>query len=240
MKISPKMDQKIIYEFQFTIRVQKINEKKDYYSSIKESLKKAFRDHPILTYSNFERGEYEDQNMVYLILKSSFDKHFMFSGNNRAYLTNYSEQEGSLIINFSILILTTVLNYGGIRESIDYYVKDLKFLFGSAERNGVVTDITYREINKHYNETPETPPILLQEIEKIKKSIAINRALSIIILVIISSSTLYLMEKLDENTGLNKDEIENLLKSQPKLIPNDTKIEVTIKKDELTSQNSKE
>lgn len=69
------------------------------------------------------------ENFTYYVLNDLFQKRFFFTGNLKAYLTDYSEYSGSLIISFTILVVGTITNYGSIRDTIDRLAEDIEGLF---------------------------------------------------------------------------------------------------------------
>ncbi|MCL2327110.1 MAG: hypothetical protein FWC39_01215 [Bacteroidetes bacterium] len=111
-----------------------IEHKEYHFSKIKDMLK-----HSLLKYDKkFEKiqKEYEwNDNIIYDVINDRFQKHFSFLGNVKACLTDYSENRGSLVISFSVLVFGVITNYGSIRSSIDYFGEDIERLFYRSLKN---------------------------------------------------------------------------------------------------------
>ena len=80
-------------------------------------------------YDNLHYEYEKNDNVIYSVINDRLQKHFSFAGNTKAYLTDYSENRGSLLISFSVLIFGAITNYGSIRDSIDYFAEDIERLF---------------------------------------------------------------------------------------------------------------
>ncbi|MHA8072881.1 hypothetical protein V7S77_13275 [Aquirufa ecclesiirivi] len=112
--------------FKYTIRI----ENKNYtFNQIRNKLNSS-----LLEYI-FYKNEDNYQGNIYFALNEYFQRHFLITGNSKAFLTDYSENKGSLIISFTILIFGSITNYGAIRETIDYFAKDLEVLFSKSLNN---------------------------------------------------------------------------------------------------------
>lgn len=76
-----------------------------------------------------------NNNRIQLAVKEIFRRRFLSSENINAYLVDYSEEQGSLVISFTILVFGALSNYGSIRETIDYFADDLEKLFDNSLNN---------------------------------------------------------------------------------------------------------
>ncbi|WP_133054018.1 hypothetical protein, partial [Niastella yeongjuensis] len=111
--------------FKCTFRIEKENT--DYYqlkSDLSRSLVRFFE-----ISGRFRDSDNSYQNVVYGVINDIFQRRFMLTGNTQAYLTDYSERSGSLLITFSILVVGAISNYGSIRETIDYFSEDIERVF---------------------------------------------------------------------------------------------------------------
>lgn len=134
--------------FKYTIRISKADI--DYYQ-IKRELSRSFSNYFNNYYRPKDIEEYTTTNIPYIVLNDLFQKRFALAGDMNAYLTDYSENNGSLIISFTILIVGTITNYGSIRETIDYFAEDIEKLFSNALNNrydgyAVTSSIQYQNI----------------------------------------------------------------------------------------------
>lgn len=148
-----------VLRYQYKILIKKNDLKA---SQIKlEFLRKRFSN----DYYNDERLE----NPIYNYISYSFNRHFKFLGNSRAYLSNYREREGSLEISFVILILC---GYGGIRETMDYFNEDLEDFFRSDSDLDISIDYEDKspKSNKRFSKSYKTSLLQLEkQIRKIKR-----------------------------------------------------------------------
>jgi hypothetical protein len=123
--------------FKYTFHIDDIDKEKNNFYEIKRALNfslVAYNERYRRIYKQ-EKGEYI--NVLFDILNNLFQNRFLLSGGTKAYLTNYSETSGSLIISFTILIIGTVTNYGSIRETIDYFAEDIEELFDFSLNNPI-------------------------------------------------------------------------------------------------------
>ena len=82
--------------FKYTFRINRENY--DYYQirrDLSHSLVDFYENYRL--YRDFQKDEYFD-NVTYFVLNDLFRRRFLFAGNTNAYLTDYSERSGSLII----------------------------------------------------------------------------------------------------------------------------------------------
>lgn len=99
------------------------------YSIIIKDKNKGFREIAEILRSELTRFEVTRikngsfENPIRDFLKSNIDRSIAIRDNTRVYLTNYTES-GSLTIQFTLLITTRYINYGTIRQALDYLIKD--------------------------------------------------------------------------------------------------------------------
>jgi len=70
--------------------------------------------------------------IIYSVINDCLQEHFSFSGDIRAYLTDYSEKKGSFVVSFSILVIGAITNYASIRATIDRFAEDIERLFANS------------------------------------------------------------------------------------------------------------
>jgi hypothetical protein len=63
-------------------------------------------------------------NPIQEFLRNNIDRSIIIRENTRIYFLNYREKEGSLKIEFTLLVITTYINYAQIRQALDSLVKD--------------------------------------------------------------------------------------------------------------------
>lgn len=136
--------------FKYTFRIDK--DKYEFYQ-IRHDLSHALVEH-LENYGRFREFQKEEyyQGATYFVLNDLFQRRFIFAGNTNAYLTDYSENRGSLIISFTVLIVGAITNYGSIRETIDYFAEDIERLFSNSLDNwttGYTVTSNIQEQNNH-------------------------------------------------------------------------------------------
>ncbi|MBK7028997.1 MAG: hypothetical protein IPH45_07225 [Bacteroidales bacterium] len=57
-------------------------------------------------------------------MRTNIERSILIRENTRIYFLSYREKEGSLHIEFSLLVITSYINFGPIRQALDYLVKD--------------------------------------------------------------------------------------------------------------------
>lgn len=219
------LDEQIISEFDFTIKI-KSDEKNDFFYIKREISRIDYRFFSPRQKS-FQK-EIEFSNIPYLLLKYSFDKHFRFLGENKAYLTNYSEKEGSFIMDFTVLIIQSAIAYGGIRETIDYFVDDLEFMFSRNLPNDFKTKVNYKERRKlkksEINKNAKFNSILQQT----ERKVFINRIIIGITLFFVIFGITYHIGNNNDAEFVTKSELESSIEKVNNRPLDNAKIEVYI------------
>lgn len=218
-------NEQIIFEFDFRITI-KSSEKDDFYY-IKNKVSQI---HYSFYFKNSDSLliESEFSNIPYLILKSQFDKHFRFLG-GKAYLSNYVEEQGSFVMQFTILIVQSALAYGGIRETIDYFVDDLEMFFKGSLSNDFKTKVTYKEKRKVRKRDRGTFQELDSTIRNIERNLFINRIIIGVTLFFLIIGITYILNIYNDDNFVTKEKYESDFKSQGTNPLENTKIEVFIK-----------
>ena len=66
----------------------------------------------------------ETENPIQEYLRTNIERSIIVQGNTRIYFLDYKEREGSLKIEFTLLVITNSANFTQIRQSLDNVVKD--------------------------------------------------------------------------------------------------------------------
>lgn len=188
-----------------------------------------------------ERKFVEDEfytNAPQRFINTAFTKHFKFSGNGKAYLSDYHEKEGSLIIAFTIVIVGTVLNYGGIRETIDYFADDLEKVCEMAMGDRYLINVEHNEKKKVINTSNSNSGAQLgssnsklgnASFQSLLKKVTVNRIMiggTIFLLLLLFS--INILQQPEFNKSENKQDIENLIDEKFKKLQRDQRIDEII------------
>jgi len=66
----------------------------------------------------------ESANPIQEFLRSNIERSIIRSENTQIYFINYREKEGSLRVEFTLLVITSSINYAPTRQALDYLIKD--------------------------------------------------------------------------------------------------------------------
>jgi len=66
----------------------------------------------------------ESGNPIQEFLRSNIERSIITHENTQIYFINYKEKEGSLRIEFTLLIITNTINFAPTRQALDYLIKD--------------------------------------------------------------------------------------------------------------------
>ena len=99
-----------VIECEFTVRIEHIQKEQNSYQIKRELSSMIRRRYEYLYHKDFDE-ELRDSFMRMRLVQQAFQKHFKFLGDKKAYLTDYREVEGSLIITFSVVIVGAFANY---------------------------------------------------------------------------------------------------------------------------------
>jgi len=81
-------------------------------------------------YNNDKRNiEFERENAIEQFIKTTIANSIGFRADSKIYIIDYKEREGSFIIDFSVLIVSSFIAYGSIRQSLDYFMKEVSEYF---------------------------------------------------------------------------------------------------------------
>jgi len=106
-----------IREIEFSIRI------KDKDSSFTEILE-LLKDELTVFRNNVRPGRKGIENPVRDFIQTNIERSIILRENTRVYFLNYKEKEGSLRINFTLLVVTDFINYASLRQSLDSLIKD--------------------------------------------------------------------------------------------------------------------
>ena len=66
----------------------------------------------------------EAGNPIQEFLRSNIERSIITRENTQIYFINYKEKEGSLRIEFTLLVITNSINFAPTRQALDYLIKD--------------------------------------------------------------------------------------------------------------------
>jgi hypothetical protein len=66
----------------------------------------------------------EAGNPIQEFLRSNIERSIITRENTQIYFINYKEKDGSLRIEFTLLVITNSINYAPTRQALDYLIKD--------------------------------------------------------------------------------------------------------------------
>ena len=66
----------------------------------------------------------ESANPIQEFLRSNIERSIITHENTQIYFINYREKEGSLRIEFTLLVITSDINFPPTRQALDYLIKD--------------------------------------------------------------------------------------------------------------------
>ncbi|MGB0177777.1 MAG: hypothetical protein ACPF9D_11470 [Owenweeksia sp.] len=153
-----KDDQPLLLEFPFTVEVR--GEKNASSGSIKKDLHFYFLERRFLN-PRFSEKDLESGNTIQQVINDRLDRHFRFMGNSKAYLANYREKEGSLILSFAVVVYLFFKDYDSVRNGIDRFSDDLEDLLNPKSNSTLRTKVSYKKkkISKGKHKTESAEPV---------------------------------------------------------------------------------
>jgi hypothetical protein len=158
-----------LYQFKFTIRISHL-ENSDY--AIKTHLERRMLENPLSRETYLQQS---NDNIVYRVLSNMTKRNFSFIGNTNAFFADYEERSGSLIILFNVILITTLTNYGSIRETIDYFSKDIEALFEWTLNSSAYNVKVHFEEERNNKENNTSQNALMGELHSLKRKNLLNR-----------------------------------------------------------------
>lgn len=135
----PKYDNNLEH-LNFQIQIH-ISHRQENFFEIKKSLNNKIDKY--FNYGGYNNEEYRYD--YHSFINFSFKKHMSFLGESKAYIADYREEQGSLVVLFNILIIG-IINYGSIRSSIDFFINDIEhitsFVLNNPTGNRIGYDVT--------------------------------------------------------------------------------------------------
>jgi hypothetical protein len=205
--------------FKYNIRIDKVDY--DFYQ-IRKDLSRSLVDYSenYSRFRDFQKDEYYF-NAIYFFVNDFFQRRFIFSGNTNAYLTDYSENKGSLIISFTVLVVGTITNYGSIRETIDYFAEDIERLFSNSlnNRNGgySVTSNIQEQNNQNQYAQIQSRQLDSNQYNSLITKIKVNRILIGIVFFVLALSLLqnYLATSdTSKQSDIEETKVKNLIRDE--------------------------
>lgn len=106
-----------IREIGYSIRIR---DKETSFSELRDLLKSELTKFS----ENSRRIRNEAGNPIQEFLRANIERSIIRGENTQIYFINYKEKEGSLRIEFTLLVITNNINYAPTRQALDYLVKD--------------------------------------------------------------------------------------------------------------------
>jgi len=124
---------------------------------------KSFSELRNLLVSELTRFEYtrkkgdNPENPIRDFLQTNIERSIVIRDNTRVYFLNYQEQ-GSLTIQFKLLVITRYINYGTTRQALDYLIKDtIGEYFEELLERHVPVSVAVHAADKELYEIPAIP-----------------------------------------------------------------------------------
>lgn len=106
-----------IREIEYTIRIR---DRESSFSELRDLLKSE-----LTKFNETSRRTRNDAgNPIQEFLRSNIERSIVRGENTRIYFLNYKEKEGSLRIEFTLLVITSYINFAPTRQALDYLIKD--------------------------------------------------------------------------------------------------------------------
>jgi hypothetical protein len=100
------------------------------------------------------------ENPIQKFLRTNIERSVVIRDNTKVYFLNYQEK-GSLSIRFKLLVISRYLNYGTIRQALDYLIKDTiaDYFEELLERHLPVSITVSSDDNELYEMPVKQPPM---------------------------------------------------------------------------------
>lgn len=159
------------------------------------------------------------ENPIQEFLRTNIERSILIRENTRVYFLNYREKEGSLKIEFTLLILTSFVHYATIRHALDNLIKDtLAEYFEELLERHIPVNVTVQSQDKEI-QTIEAQKEYRSERKKttsqmLSRTIALSAlGISIIFASIFFTRTFY-SGSADENAKLREQYLDVLLEKK--------------------------
>jgi len=106
-----------IREIEYSIRIR---DKETSFLELRDLLKSELTKFS----ANSRRVRNEAGNPIQEFLRSNIERSIITRENTQIYFINYKEKEGSLRIDFTLLVITNSINFAPTRQALDYLIKD--------------------------------------------------------------------------------------------------------------------
>ncbi len=193
---------------------------------------------------NVRRNRPDAENPIRDFLRINIERSILIRENTRIYFLNYKEKEGSFLIEFTLLVITSYINFGPIRQSLDYLVKDtIADYFEEILERHIPVSITVQANDKEVVTIPASQPSEVQPLQR--KYDPVTRVLAILALAIslcISGIFGYKMisgKVRKENAKLKEDYINLEIEKKISEAVKDQKFNITIYKAADTAGSNK-
>ncbi|WP_313266357.1 hypothetical protein [Sphingobacterium sp.] len=173
-------------------------------------------DKNITNLSNNQYADYLQFNNTYNFLNWSLARKMSYSGQYRAYIVNYIEQEGSLIISFSIIVIGLINNYGSLRSAIDYFLSDIEgdishILIGQDPNYRINSIIDEKWINSSSQELGATNRGITTITNQTSTKLLIIISIALLFAIL---SSFYSYEAANKKNDLNAGDIRKIIQEE--------------------------
>jgi len=105
-------------------------------------------------FENRRKDETFGENPIHDFLKTNIDRSIVIRESTKVYFLNYREH-GSFSIQFTLLVLTRYINYGSIRQALDYLIKDtIGNYFEELLERHLPVNVSVHSVDKELYEIP--------------------------------------------------------------------------------------
>lgn len=102
------------------------------------------------------------ENPIRDFLKTSIERSIVIRDNTKVYFVDYQES-GSFTIKFKVILIIRYINYGTVRQALDYLVKDtIGNYFEELLKRHIPVNITIHAIDNELYEIPAHVPEIKQ------------------------------------------------------------------------------
>lgn len=201
-----------IREIAYSIRIR---DKESSFSELRDLLKGELTKFSEST----RRIRNENGNPIQEFLKANIERGIIRGDNTQIYFINYREKEGSLRIEFTLLIITNYINFAPTRQALDYLVKDsIADYFEEILERHIPVTITVQANDKEIANFADSVPGMKQS-QRPKRDL-LTRSIAIAALVIsmgLGGAFIFKMlntNAQEENAKLKEDYINLLLEKK--------------------------
>lgn len=170
--------------FNFTIKIE--TDSNDFNNIKREVNLLLYNELKVLGVIEYDDNENTgNHNYVNEFLKYSVKKSFNSEGFT-VFITDYQEKSGSFIVLFGLLIFQKFLDYGSLRQSVDYFITDTKSILNKLTKHNTV--INFRQNTDQLPTTnASNNPIVQYDNNRAYDNYNLTNRIMLIILIVLST-----------------------------------------------------